>query len=367
MYTPVLYDWNNSAYFVDPASTSNLVGLTVANTITGSITGNAGGSSASCTGNAATATRTSGQSGYPHAGTGMFAFYNWGGSDGGTSAPSASTYTTGLSVGSNPGDQAYGFQIANNMWNTGLWTRNYNSGFGSWIRLLDSSNYVGYSAFTGNVDGTQFRDANNTAYYIDPASTSNLVGLTVANTITGAVSGNAGSVTINYNNDSNSTYQMLWGSGNNVYGTAGVYLNPSTDVLYANAFYDAGNTAYYLDPNSTSNLLLVKTRNTFGERIAVTAASSTTIDTQYNVTELTMSTNVSLTLSNIQSSGTVHMWTIVTVGNGTAYSIGWPAAIKWPGGTAPTITSTNTKRDIYQFVTYDGGTTIYAIIVGQNL
>ena len=219
----------------------------------------------------------------------------------------------------------------------------------------------------GAMYGTNFIDSDNTAYFCNPASTSNLVGLTVANTITGAVSGNAGSVTINYNNDSNSTYQMLWGSGNNVYGTAGVYLNPSTDVLYANAFYDAGNTAYYLDPNSTSNLLLVKTRNTFGERIAVTAASSTTIDTQYNVTELTMSTNVSLTLSNIQSSGTVHMWTIVTVGNGTAYSIGWPAAIKWPGGTAPTITSTNTKRDIYQFVTYDGGTNIYAIIVGQNL
>jgi hypothetical protein len=170
MYTPVLYDWNNSAYYVDPASTSNLVGLTVANTITGNISGSSG----SCTGNAATATRTSGQSGYPHAGTGMWAFYNWGGSDGGTSAPSASTYTTGLSVGSNPGDQAYGFQIANNMWNTGLWTRNYNSSFGSWIRLLDSSNYVGYSAFTGNVDGTQFRDANDTSFYLDPAGTSNL-------------------------------------------------------------------------------------------------------------------------------------------------------------------------------------------------
>jgi hypothetical protein len=171
---PIFYDSNNTAYYTDPASTSNLLGLTVTNTITGSITGNAGGSSASCTGNAATATRTSGQSGYPHAGTGMWAFYNWGGNDGGTSAPSASTYTTGLSVGSNPGDQAYGFQIANNMWNTGLWTRNYNSSFGSWIRLLDSSNYVGYSAFTGNVDGTQFRDANDTGYYLDPAGTSNL-------------------------------------------------------------------------------------------------------------------------------------------------------------------------------------------------
>jgi len=507
---PIFYDTDNTGYYVDPNSTSNLVGLTVANTITGSVSGNAvtagglavhsgrnneankivrtdsngyiqagwinttsgdngttaidrvyassdgyiryytpanfrtvldvptragsgasgswgisvTGSSASCTGNAATATRTSSQSGYPHAGTGMWAFYNWGGTDGGTSAPSASTYTTGLSVGSNPGDQAYGFQIANNMWNTGLWTRNYNSSFGSWLRLLDSSNYVGYSAFTGNVDGTQFRDANNTAYYVDPASTSNLVGLTVANTITGAVSGNAGSVTINYNNDSNSTYQMLWGSGNNVYGTAGVYLNPSTDYVTATSFnasdwfrssgatgwynstygggiymtdttwvrvynskyfycdtiiqagsdmrspvyYDANDTTYYVDAASTSNLLLVKTRNTFGERVAVSATASTTINTQYNVTELTLAATITtLTLSNIQASGIVHMWTIVTVGGGVGYSITWPAAVKWPGGTAPTLTTASSKRDIYQFVTYDGGTNIYAIIVGQNL
>jgi len=61
------------------------------------------------------------------------------------------------------------------------------------------------------------------------------------------------------------------------------------------------------------------------------------------------------------------MWVIVTVGGGVAYTIAWPAAVKWPGGTAPTITSASSKRDIYQFVTYDTGTTIYAIIVGQNL
>jgi len=133
-------------------------------------------------------------------------------------------------------------------------------------------------------------------------------------------------------------------------------------------FYDSNDTNYYVDAASTSNLLLVKTRNTFGERVAVTAAATTTINTQYNLTELTMSASITtLTLSNIQSSGTVHMWTIVTVGNGTAYSIAWPAAVKWPSGAGPNVTGTNTKRDIYQFVTYDGGTTIYAIIVAQNL
>ena len=50
----------------------------------------------------------------------MYAFYNWGGSDGGASAPNDSTYTIGISVGSHPGDQSYGFQIGRNMWDTGL-------------------------------------------------------------------------------------------------------------------------------------------------------------------------------------------------------------------------------------------------------
>ncbi len=46
----------------------------------------------------------------------------------------------------------------------------------------------------------------------------------------------ASQVTVNYNNDSNSTYQMLWGSGNSVYGTGGIYCNPSSDYLYAGSF-----------------------------------------------------------------------------------------------------------------------------------
>jgi hypothetical protein len=48
--------------------------------------------------------------------------------------------------------------------------------------------------------------------------------------------GTAAAVTINYNNDSNSTYQMLWGSVNGVYGTAGIYCNPFIDYVYAANF-----------------------------------------------------------------------------------------------------------------------------------
>ena len=50
-------------------------------------------------------------------------------------------------------------------------------------------------------------------------------------------------VGINYNNGSNSTYQVLWGSGNSVYGNSTLIINPSNGTLTASgsitAFSDA--------------------------------------------------------------------------------------------------------------------------------
>ncbi len=67
-------------------------------------------------------------------------------------------------------------------------------------------------------------------------------------------------VTVNYNNDSNSTYQLLWGSGNNVYGTSGVYVNPYSDIVYARGGYiSPGNpwgtsdSAYFPNGITTAN------------------------------------------------------------------------------------------------------------------
>jgi hypothetical protein len=76
----------------------------------------------------------------------------------------------------------------------------------------------------------------------------------------------SGQVSINYNNDSNSTYQMLWGSGNSVYGTAGVYVNPSSDYVYANSFNagdwfrSSGNSGWY---NSTYAVGIYATDSTW--------------------------------------------------------------------------------------------------------
>ncbi len=65
------------------------------------------------------------------------------------------------------------------------------------------------------------------------ASTANRA-TSAANADRAAVATRAETVNINYNNNSNSTYQMLWGSGNSVYGTGGITCNPSSNKIYTN-------------------------------------------------------------------------------------------------------------------------------------
>ena len=57
----------------------------------------------------------------------------------------------------------------------------------------------------------------------------------------------SGQVTINYNNDTNSNFQMLWGSGNSVFGTGGIYCNPYTDQITASQFNGNATSANYAD------------------------------------------------------------------------------------------------------------------------
>jgi hypothetical protein len=67
-----------------------------------------------------------------------------------------------------------------------------------------------------------FYDLDNTGYYVDPASTSNLYGLTVNQTITGSVSGNAGTATTANALATGNNYQVnSLGIGTAASGTAG--------------------------------------------------------------------------------------------------------------------------------------------------
>lgn len=189
-------------------------------------------------------------------------------------------------------------------------------------------------------------------------------GTVTAASFTGALTGNASTATVL------ATARTIGGVSFD--GSAAINLPGVNTTGNQNTSGTSSNiTAYTINQSvgtgSTPSFLTVRGRNVFGERVSVTSTTSTAIDTQYNVTQLTLAATTTLSFTNVQSTDIAHMWTIVTLGNGSAYSINWPVAIKWPGATAPTVTTASGKRDIYQFITYDGGTNIYAIIVGQNL
>lgn len=86
-----------------------------------------------------------------------------------------------------------------------------------------------------------------------------------------------------------------------------------------------------------------------------------------NVFHVSLSAAItSITFSNIPASGTAYGLTLAFTADGTARAVTWPAAVKWSGGTAPTLTSTNAKVDIFVLTTWDGGTTWYSMVGGQN-
>jgi len=73
----------------------------------------------------------------------------------------------------------------------------------------------------------------------------------------------------------------------------------------------------------------------------------------------------SITFSNIPTGA--YGLTLAFTMDGTARAVTWGSAIKWAsGGTAPTLTSTLNKVDIFCLTTWDSGTTWFSMVGGQN-
>ena len=59
-------------------------------------------------------------------------------------------------------------------------------------------------------------------------------------------------------------------------------------------------------------------------------------------------------------------FTLIFTADGTARSVTWGTAVTWSGGTAPTLTSTSGKQDVFSFLTLNGGTNWLGFTGGQN-
>lgn len=175
--------------------------------------------------------------------------------------------------------------------------------------------------------------------------------------------------------------------GTRVYG--GLFVNSALTVDSGGSTFVTANTSGVYPVSNTSGSTLgsttqrwVVSANTIDASglIAMTSYRETANTPTISAGSLTLNLSLasvftvalngnvtSLTISNPASSGNVSSFTLVFTADGTARSVTWPASVKWPAGTAPTLTSTNGKKDVFTFFTTDGGTTYNAFVSGQNL
>jgi hypothetical protein len=77
-------------------------------------------------------------------------------------------------------------------------------------------------------------------------------------------------------------------------------------------------------------------------------------------------TVTAFTVSNWGASGSLSRL-VLEINNTGAFNIStWPTGTIWSGGTVPTITSGSGKKDLIILTTFNGGTTIFGSIAGQN-
>ena len=216
MRTPILFDSNNTTFYVDPNSTSNLNNLTVNGTLTASLpysslTGAPAIPMPAITSNGSTPSLNSGISASEirsliGAGT--------------SSSPNVSTNLTaqhfvdGVNINSSDGTNA---EI--NPATTAL----------AGVVTAANQSFSGNKTFAGNVIAPKFIDSVDNNFYIRPSDISYLEDLDLS-----------GSLDV-----VGSTY------------TTG--LIQSSNSMRAPIFYDSNNTSYYVNPHATSNMVSIQT------------------------------------------------------------------------------------------------------------
>lgn len=198
----------------------------------------------------------------------------------------------------------------------------------------------------------------------------------VSGNVTGNVTGNADSATVlqtartingvSFNGSANITVTADASTLTNTTLASGVVTSSLTTVgTLGNLTMSGAGTA-----NLQDGTLLRPIIKDYGEAYTTPSISAGTLTldlTNGNVFRVSRNANITtLTISNPSPNGNACSFTLIFDANGTSYTITWPAAVKWPAGAAPTITTTSGRSDVFVFYTNNAGTTWYAMNSAQN-
>jgi hypothetical protein len=194
--------------------------------------------------------------------------------------------------------------------------------------------------------------------------------------VTIAVGASAGTWTLTLPNSDGTSGQVLVTDGSGVTSWTTTTLTVGTSIVSGGTsgrilFNNVGVVGEKV-VTGTGDAVLATTPKLVGlnETQTAPAISSNTLTldcSTANVFYVTLNDNITtLTFTNVPTSGTSFALTLYFIADGTPRTVTWGASVKWPGGVAPSITSTNNKVDTFVLNTFDAGTTWYAFTAGQN-
>jgi len=92
-----------------------------------------------------------------------------------------------------------------------------------------------------------------------------------------------------------------------------------------------------------------------------------TVDlTTGNVFHILLNANCTFTFPSTLTSGTAYSFILVLKQDGGTRTATWPSSVIWPGGTTPVLSATGGIRDIFTFMTINGGTSWLGFAGGLN-
>ena len=145
------------------------------------------------------------------------------------------------------------------------------------------------------------------------------------------------------------------------------YLSGVTSAIQTQLNAKVG-SSYTGDVDITGELLVDSYNETF--QAVSSSSNATTINCESaNVFATVLTENTTFSFTNPPASGTAYGFTLKVVQDSgdSGYAITWPSSVDWPGGSAPTLTSTASAEDQLVLYTTNGGTTWYGFTAGLNL
>lgn len=93
--------------------------------------------------------------------------------------------------------------------------------------------------------------------------------------------------------------------------------------------------------------------------VSTVAATGTTESLAFNrIHDVTMDANCTFTFTGALAAGNTSSMTVILRG---AFTPTWPAAVDWAGG----VTPTHSAPSVFEFLTVDGGVTVFGFLAGS--